>query len=65
MMFTICDHCTQGISPNDGITIHIELNGKVSEFSYHNRTERDCLYQKIRALKQSYQPPPVPDETII
>lgn len=52
----ICDYCVLPIAEGEGTTVNIEHRGTETEFHYHNRTNQDCLAQKIQELKKRFSP---------
>jgi hypothetical protein len=52
-----CDFCQQVCLPNDFISIHIEADGEMQEFTFHNTLERPCLKAKLARLHSQFLAP--------
>lgn len=57
MNYDICNFCGLPLRQNDGTAIHLEVKGKLYEYSFHNRNNSDCLALKIQELRKQFPLP--------
>jgi hypothetical protein len=55
-----CDHCGLPLLDDDKVSVKIPRGGKTYVFHFHNRSNADCLAQKLAELKQKFESIPDP-----